>query len=168
MLKAIIGLIKSLNSNSHPGEIAHAVCCGMLLGFLPKDNALWYLLTVFFLFMRINKVFFVLSTLLFSIIASLLDPIFDQVGYYLLNLDFAIPFFSSLLEVPFVGFTKFNNTIVFGSLAISLILYIPLYWIVRLLLKQWRTYLLPIVRKTKVVTIISKLPLLKKIGDLYE
>ena len=38
MLKFIVKLLKALNSNSHPGEIAHAVCLGMLLGFLPKKQ----------------------------------------------------------------------------------------------------------------------------------
>ena len=53
MLDFVIKILKAINSNSHPGEIAHAVCCGMMLGFLPKDNALWILLTVFFIFLRI-------------------------------------------------------------------------------------------------------------------
>ena len=55
MLKFLVKLLKALNSNSHPGEIAHAVCLGMLLGFLPKNNIFWYVITVFVLFMRINK-----------------------------------------------------------------------------------------------------------------
>ena len=94
MLDFIIKILKAINSNSHPGEIAHAVCCGMMLGFLPKDNALWILLTVFFVFLRINKVFFVISTVLFSFLATLFDPVFDQIGFFLLNVDFATPFFS--------------------------------------------------------------------------
>ena len=76
MLDFLIKILKAINSNSHPGEIAHAVCCGMILGFLPKENALWVILTVFFLFLRINKVFFVLSTVLFSLLAIILDPFF--------------------------------------------------------------------------------------------
>lgn len=168
MLDFLIKILKAINSNSHPGEIAHAVCCGMMLGFLPKDNALWVLLTVFFVFLRINKVFFVISTVLFSFLATLFDPLFDKIGYFLLNIDFATPFFSMLLEIPFVVFTKFNNTIVFGALISSIVLYVPVYGIVRLWLRTWRTYLLPVVRKTKLVAIVSKIPLIKKLGALYE
>ena len=43
MLKVIVKFLKALNSNSHPGEIAHAVCLGMLLGFLPKNNIFWFI-----------------------------------------------------------------------------------------------------------------------------
>lgn len=166
MLVFFIKLFKAINSNSHPGEIAHAVCCGMILGFLPKDNALWYIITVFCLFLRIHKGAFVIFTLLFSLLAPLLDPLFDTIGYWFLTLDFFRPTFSFLLDIPFVGFTKFNNTIVAGSILSSIVLYIPVYWLTRLFIKEWRTFLLPIVRKTKLVKMLSNLPMIKKIGDL--
>ena len=54
MFAPIVKLFKSLNTNSHPGEIAHAVAIGMVLGFMPKNNVLWYILFVCFLFIRIN------------------------------------------------------------------------------------------------------------------
>ena len=100
MLKFIIKLLKALNSNSHPGEIAHAVCLGMLLGFLPKNNIFWFIITVFVLFMRINKGALVLCTLAFSLLAPLLDPLFDTVGYWFLTLPALEPAFVFLLDIP--------------------------------------------------------------------
>ena len=166
MLKAIIKFFKALNSNVHPGAVAHAVCLGMILGFLPKTNALWYILTVFFLFVRINKVTFILFTFLFSLLAPLLDPLFDTIGWWFLNIEKLAPFFSWLLDIPFVGFTKFNNTIVMGSLLFGLAAYIPVYFLVRLFLKYWRAIIAPAVRKTKLVAFLSKLPLVVKIGEM--
>ncbi len=166
MFKKLILFLKALNSNRHPGEIAHAVCLGMILGFLPKNNALWYILTVFFIFMRINRGSFILFTFLFSLLAPLLDPIFDNVGYWILTLDKLEPVFSKLLDVPFVGFTKFNNSIVCGSLVLSLLAYTPLYWLTRLILKYWRASLAPVIRKSKLVTFLSKIPLIQKIGEM--
>ena len=87
MLKAIIKFLKAINKNSHPGEIAHAICCGMLLGFMPKNNALWYILFIAFLFMRIQKSAFVIFTFLFSLAAPYLDPAFDLIGYTVLKMD---------------------------------------------------------------------------------
>ena len=166
MLKFIVRFLKAINSNSHPGEIAHAVCLGMILGFLPKNNALWYVLTVFFLFMRINKGAFVIFTFLFSLLAPALDSLFDTFGWWFLTQEKLTPLFIKLLDIPFVGFTKFNNTIVSGSLLFSLACYIPLYFISRLVIKLWRTKLSPIVRKTKVIVFLSKLPLVQKIGAM--
>ena len=87
-------------------------------------------------------------------------------GWWFLNLEKLTPFFSWLLDIPFVGFTNFNNTIVMGSLLFSLAAYIPLYFIVRLFLKYWRAFLAPAVRKSKLVVYLSKLPLIVKIGEM--
>jgi uncharacterized protein (TIGR03546 family) len=166
MLKFIIRFLKAINSNQHPGEIAHAVCLGMILGFMPKTNALWYILTVFFLFMRINKGTLALSTVLFSLLAPALDPLFDTIGWWFLTQEKLAPAFTWLLDIPFVGFTKFNNTIVSGSLLFSLICYIPVYFISRLIIKLWRTKISYALRKTKLIIFLSKLPLIKKIGAM--
>ena len=162
MLKFIVKFLKALNSNSHPGEIAHAVCLGMLLGFLPKNNIFWYIITVFVLFMRINKGALVLSTLGFSLLA----PLFDNVGYWFLTLPALEPTFAWLLDIPFVGFTKFNNSIASGSLLCGLVLYIPLYVIARLLVWLMRNKVVPVLRKTKFIVAISKIPLVKKMAAL--
>lgn len=166
MLKFIVKLLKALNSNSHPGEIAHAVCLGMLLGFLPKNNIFWFIITVFVLFMRINKGALVLCTLGFSLLAPLFDPLFDTVGYWFLTLPALEPTFAFLLDIPFVGFTKFNNTIASGSLLCGLVLYIPLYVIARLLVWLLRNKIVPVLRKTKFIVAISKVPLVKKVAAL--
>lgn len=166
MLKEFTDFFKALNNNSHPGEIAHAICTGMLLGFLPKDNVLWFILTIIFLFLRINKGAFLLSTIGFSLLAPVFDPLFDYFGYWVLTFEPITPFFSNLLEIPFLGFTKFNNSIVMGALLSSIILYIPLYFLSRLFLKFWRASLAPIVKKSKIVTILSKIPLIKKINEM--
>ncbi len=166
MLKAIIRFFKALNSNVHPGAVAHAVCLGMILGFMPKTNALWYILTVFFLFVRINKGSFILFTFLFSLLAPILDPLFDTIGWWFLNIEKITPFFSWLLDIPFVGFTRFNNTIVMGSLLFSLAAYIPMYVFVRIFLKYWRAFIAPAVRKSRLVVYLSKLPLIVKIGEM--
>ena len=166
MLKKIIKLLKTLNGNSHPGEIAHAICLALLLGLIPKNNALFYVVTVFCLFMRINKITFVLMTTVFSLLGHLIDPFLDNLGWWILNLNFLKPVFSSLLEVPFLGFTRFNNTIVAGALITGIVLYIPLYWISRLIIWFLRAKIIPLVRKSKLILALSKLPFIKKIASL--
>lgn len=168
MLKFFVKLFNSINSNSNPGEIAHAVSIAMILGFMPKNNAFWYVLTVFFLFVRINKGALVLFTALFSLLAPSLDGIFDQLGYAILTIPQMQGFYAALIDIPFVAFTKFNNTIVMGALAGGLILYIPVYVISRLITFLWRNKLVPVLRKTKLVMFIKKMPLVQKISDISE
>jgi len=166
MLKLLVKFLKSLNSNSHPGEIAHAISLGLLLGFLPKNNVFWYVITVFALFMRINKGALVLSTIAFTFLAPVFDPFFDKAGYWFLTLPQLEGVFAHLLDIPFVGFTKFNNTIVMGSFVSVLVLYIPVYLLTRLLVMLMRNKLIPILRKTKVIKALSSIKLIKKVMEL--
>ena len=165
MLKFILKFLKALNSNSHPGEIAHAISLGLLLGVLPKNNIFWYVITVFVLFMRINKGALFLSTLAFTLLAPVFDAPFDQLGYWFLTLPKLALFFSKLLDIPFVAYTKFNNTIACGSLLCGLALYIPVYILARVFIWLMRTKIVPVLRKTKLITILSNAKLVRKIAD---
>ena len=166
MFKPFIKLIKALSSNTDPGAIAHAFCCGILLGFVPKDNLLWYILFVFMFFMRIQRATYVLSVVVGALLAALLDPVFDTIGYWVLTQPDAIPFYVNLLNVPFVAFTKFNNTIVMGSLLCGIVFYVPLYWLSRLVIFLWRKYLAEGVRRLKLVQLLKQIPLIEKIASM--
>lgn len=162
MIKKIVSLFRILNSNSKPGEIANAFCLGILLGFVPKNNLLWYLLFVFFSFVRINKTVYFFITLLMSFVAPLADSFFDSFGYTILTNQSLSPVFANLLEVPFVGFTKFNNTIVCGALAFSLIIYIPLFVIIVVFVKLWRSKITVLWNNSRIGKFFYKLPLVEK------
>lgn len=166
MLKAIVKFIQALNSNRNPSEIANACCMGVLLGFMPKDNALWFLIFIFFFFVRINKPAYLIITTLMSQFAWLLDPLFDQIGYQFLTVESFAPLFGNLLEIPFVGFTKFNNTIVMGSLISGLVLYIPLFICIRLLVLLWRKKISVKLGESAMMKAIQKAPLIKNIIDI--
>lgn len=166
MLKPLMNLIKALSSNTDPGALAHAFSCGILLGFLPKDNMLWYVLFIFIFFMRIQRSVFSLVTVAASLLAALLDPVFDSVGYWILTLGGAQNFYAALLEIPFVAFTKFNNTVVMGALVVGLASYIPFYIIARVFIFVWRKYLAESVRKLKLVKMLKQIPLITKIAEM--
>lgn len=166
MIRYIVKMFRALNANANPGEIAHAVSIALLLAFLPKNNLLWYILFVFFLFVRINKGAYFLLLILFSMCASAFDPIFDSVGYKILTLPALEGTFSTLIEIPFAGFTRFNNTIVMGSLICGIILYIPAYIAGRAFVKIWRTVIASRIRKNPVMKAFYKLPLVDKFRNL--
>lgn len=165
MLNVIIKLLKALNSNRHPGEIAHAVCCGLILGFLPKTNLTWYVITFLFLFLRINKGTLTLLTLAFSFLAPVFDPLFDRLGYAVLTWEPVAGFMAEAMEFPGFHFLKLNNTIVMGSLLSSLVLYLPVYGLSRLFIFAWRTWLVPGLRKTKAIQVVSKMKFVLKIKE---
>ena len=167
MIAPVVKLFKALNTNSHPGEIAHAASIGILLGLVPKNNALWYILFIFFLFVRIHKGCLFLSILLGTLLAPLFDPLFDSLGYTVLTFEALKPAYGNLLEIPFIAFTEFNNTIVAGSLTVSLILYIPVYILTRFLVFIWRKFVAPALSQNKLVQVLYKTPLIAKIAGLF-
>ena len=164
MFKPLAKLLKALSSNKDPGAIACAFACGILLGFMPKDNALWYVLFVFMFFMRIQRGAFMLSVLVGAIAAPLLDPCFDMVGTYILTLPQARDTYIRLLDIPGVAFTRFNNTIVMGSLACGIAAYIPLYLLARGFVFLWRRYIGAAMRKLKFIQMIKQIPLVEKLA----
>ena len=166
MLKAIAKLLGAISSNTRPGAIAHAVSCGVLLGFMPKDNLLWYILFIFILFMNIQRGAYALSILLGAAFTVFLDPLFDSVGYSILTVESMKPYYASLLDIPFVAFTKFNNTVVMGSFACGVAAYIPLYVLARLFVWTWRKYLAEKVRKLKIAAVLKNIPLVEKIAGM--
>ena len=166
MIKSIVKLFKALNANVNPGEIAHAFSCGILLGLMPKDNLLWYLVFVFILFIRINKPMYLIMILIGATFSPVLDGLFDTVGYAFLTIPSLAGFFGTLLEIPFVGFTKFNNSVVMGSLLCGLVLYVPLYFLGRLFVSLWRKHIAAAIRQSKLAKLIANLPLLGKVAGM--
>ncbi len=166
MIKPLVKLFNALGANTNPGEIAHAMSCGILLGLMPKNNLLWYLVLVFILFIRINKPAYAVSLLVGSALAPLLDPAFDAIGYAFLTVPAFSGFFGTLLDVPFVALTKFNNTIVMGAFLAGIILYVPLYFLCRALIFLWRQHVVPFMQKSKLGKLVVKLPLISKIAGL--
>ncbi|MBO5608671.1 MAG: TIGR03546 family protein [Treponema sp.] len=168
MLKAFVKLIKALSSNTAPGEIAHAFAWGVILGFMPKDNALWYILFIFIFFMRIQRGVMTITMLIVSLFAGIADPFFNEVGYWILSHPAMQSPMTTLINTPFVAFTKINNTIVMGCLACSAAAYIPLYIISRVLTWIWRKYLGAALKNLKVVKMIGNVPLVQKIADFMQ
>lgn len=163
MINYIVNLLKAFNSNTKPSQIANSFCIGLILGFMPKNNLLWYILLVFFAFIRINKTGYVIMILIGSLTAYLFDPLFDSVGYAVLTFPKLQSFYAWLLDIPFVGFTKFNNSVVCGSLFLGIVCYIPLFFIMLGIIYLWRKFIAPKFNDSKILKTMYKLPLLEKI-----
>lgn len=163
MLKPLVKFMKALNGNVKPGQIANAFCLGLVMGFMPKTNALWYLLFIFFMFFRFNKGGYLLMTALGSLAAPPLDALFDKVGYAFLTWPKLTPVFAKWIDIPFVGFTRFNNTIVAGSLVCSVAAYIPFFVIFVLLIKVWRRYATPLINNSRIAKALYQTPMIASI-----
>ena len=163
MFKYIKSFFQALNANVHPGDIAHAISLGLLLAFIPKANLLWTFLFFLTFFIRVNMGAFFVSLILFSFAVPFVDVATEMLGFGILSVPFLKPFFTMLYQTPFIGLSRFNNTMVAGGFAAGIITYVPVYFLVIHLVAKYRTELQPKIVNSKIAKVICNLPLIKQI-----
>lgn len=169
MFKYVSKLLKALNSNAHPGDVAHAVSLGLVLALVPKGNLLWPFLFFLTLFIRMNKGALFLSLILLSLAVPIIDVPVERLGYAILTAPILKSAFATLYDTPFVGMTRFNNTMVMGSLIAGLLLYVPVYALSRSGVTGWRKAIHPRIVNSKAYKVFCNLPIIKliiKAGDI--
>jgi len=161
LLNYIIKILKALNSAQAPWQISLATVFGMFLGFLPFFNFFSLLIVILTFIINVNITIFILSAGIFATLGLVLDPIFDKVGYSVLTFSPLIPLWAKIYNVPYMQWTGFNNTVVMGSLFVSLILAFPLFFVLNWLIIKYRE---------KLAWIFKKIPILKglKLFKIFE
>lgn len=130
LAKFFVKVLKVLNSEVSPNEIAAGFAFGALVGLIPVKGLLPTVLLLISFIININLAMVALATLVFKLLSFILDPLANQIGYVLLTKIPALkPFWTHLYNLPIVPYTRFNNTIVLGSLVIGLILLVPLFFV---------------------------------------
>jgi uncharacterized protein (TIGR03546 family) len=137
----------------------------MIIGLTPVMSLHNLVIVFLMIIFEVNIAMTIFSFAIFSGFAYLLDPVFHDLGYYLLvNVAFLKGMWTSFYNTPVIALSRFNNTIVMGSLAASLILVLPTYILGKQFVLVYRTKLDPYIEKLKIVKIIKS----SKIYELYE
>jgi len=166
ILQYISKLIKILRSGASPAQIAGGFILGMMIGLSPSFFTLTNLFLVLLLIiLNVNLATAIFSYAIFSGVAYLLDPVSHSLGYQLLvKTEGLRSLWTSLYNSPLVPFTRFNNTVVMGSFVISLILLIPMYFLIKYAVIQYRKKLEPKVQNLKFIKLLKS----NQIYQLYE
>lgn len=163
-LEILAKLVKILRSAASPAQIAGGFIIGMIIGLTP----FWSLhnLLLFFLLIILNVN---ITTALFSLMictgmAYLLDPAFHHLGYLVLvDLSFLKGMWTYLYNFPVVALSRYNNTIVMGSLLVSLLLTIPVFILVKKGVIAYREHIDARMQKWKIVQLVKG----SKIYNIY-
>lgn len=153
-LKLLKQIVVIFQTDISPNQVAWGFALGAILGLVPNMFMKLVLFIVIMIF-RVNVSSAFLAWAVYEILSFALDPLFDIVGFYILNIDSLNAFYTWLYNLPVVPFTKFNNTVVIGSLVVGIILIIPNMIIAKKLLVYYRTHLRDKVSKWKIVKILS-------------
>ena len=151
MLRPLLKLLRVLNSETRPAQISLAVCLAMIAGLTPLASLHNLLVLLLALVVRVNLSAFLLALALFTGLAYLLDPYFHTVGLALLQAPALHDTWTALYNTTLGRIEHFNNTVVMGSLAVSLAAFLPLFLISNLLIRRYRENVLAWVRKTRLV-----------------
>jgi len=170
MIKATAKLLVALNGNVKKDQIAAGLAWGLLLGLVPI-GILWialFIVTFFFNHNHGTKIFGMAFIKLLMLIPGpnqlpLIPQAIDALGWYILNLESLNPVLTSMYNMPFVPFTKFNNTLIAGGVICGIILWIPSFFLSMALIPLYRNNIAPKIRESKAVKKILKFPLLKLI-----
>jgi len=151
MLRTIARLLKALNSETEPGQISLAFCFSMIAGLTPFLSLHNLLVLLVVLLLRVNLSAFILGLVFFSGVAFLCDPVFHRIGLAVLTAGFLEGLWTILYNSTLWRIEGFNNSIVMGSLFVSLLLFVPLYIVSNRAIHRYRKHLLQWVNKTRVM-----------------
>ncbi|GMO22868.1 MAG: hypothetical protein Ta2B_01960 [Termitinemataceae bacterium] len=163
MIKSIAKLLLALNGNIKKSQIAAGVSWGLLLGLIPAGNAFWIILFVVSLFFKHNHAGKILFMALTKICIVPLYPAIDNVGWAILHIEKLQPLFTQMYNMPFVPFTKFNNTMVAGGIVTGIVLWLPVFFLAVLLIPLYRNTFLPKLVNNKIYIALQNFPLVQKI-----
>lgn len=149
MLKLLARTLKVLNSETDPLQISLALVLAMVAALPPVMSVHNLAVLVLVMVLRVNLSSFILGLALFGSAAYLLDPLFHRVGLWLLTADPLVGFWTTLYNTVPGRLERINNTIVAGSLTLSLALALPLLVLFNILIRQYRERVMEMVRKSR-------------------
>lgn len=149
ILKQIYNFLKLLNSDTETTPLALGLTLGLILGFAPflSIQTLLVLLILFVFRIQMGAAF--LSAFFFKLVAYMFDTPAHYLGQSILEAEPLRPLFTTMYNIPLVPFTRFNNSIVMGSLAVSVILAPFAYFIFKALIIKYRLLVVARIRGTK-------------------
>jgi len=152
----VIGL---LEANVSPREVAAGVCLGVFLGFTPLNGPMALLLAILFFLFKLNRLSTLLTLPLFKALylaggAALADAVGTAL---LVDLTPLNGFWRVATHLPVVALLDVNNTIVAGGLAISAVLFLPVYFTAAKLTVVARRAYNTKIKKTKAGTAVEGL-----------
>lgn len=149
LLKQIFAFFQLLNSETGTNQLAAGLACGLLLGFAPFISIQTLLVIFLVFFFRIQMGAAFLAAFFFKFVAFLIDPLADSLGRVVLETKALRPLFTEMYNMPFVPLTRFNDSIVMGSMMISLILLIPAFILFKILIYKYRVTVVARFKQTK-------------------
>ncbi len=120
MLTIFVKLLKALNSEQSPAQLAIAISLAIIMGFTPLISLHNLLIVLIALWFRVNLTLLIVSYPLFAFIGYLLSPMFESIGLNILQIPSLLPFWGSFFNTLFGRWSNFYYAGVMGSFVVGL------------------------------------------------
>jgi uncharacterized protein (TIGR03546 family) len=164
LLRLLAKILKVLNSEGEPWQISLGAALAMVMGLTPVMSMHNLVVLLLVLVLRANLSSFIAAFVVFSGIAYLLDPMFHAIGLKVLESGGLREMWTGMYQSPFWRLTRFNNTIVMGSLIFSLVAFVPLFLGLNVLIRKYRENILAWIRKTRLMKMFQA----SKVYSIYQ
>jgi len=155
-LQFITKFIKVMRAGASPAQIAGGFALGSLIGLMPFLTLQSAVIFCVLFLLNVNLSAATLAIFIFSFGAFLLDPVFHNLGFYMLTgLNTLQGLWTKLYNMPVAPLTRFNNTVVMGSFLGGLVLFAPVYFGMKKLVVAYREGLEAKIKKWKLVQVIT-------------
>jgi uncharacterized protein (TIGR03546 family) len=132
LLKLIQSLVKALNSEGTPGQVAAGIALGSALGLTPLVNLHNVLILVAVLLLNVSVPGALLGWFVFVPVGFTLDPLFDGLGRaLLLDVPALQGLWAAVYTTPVLALTNLTNSVVLGSLVGWMLLAAPIFFLAR-------------------------------------
>jgi uncharacterized protein (TIGR03546 family) len=164
MLAILMKILKALNSEQSPGQLAAAVSFAAIIGLTPLLSLHNILVLLVVLWFRVNLTVFLVMWPLFSIIGLMLAPVSESIGLLLLQMPSLTPTWESFYNTLLGRWSNFYYSGVLGGLVLSSVLAIILYPTSKKLITLYREKWLDKFEQFKIVKILKA----SKFWQLYD
>jgi len=165
LLRLLQKLIKTLNSDGTPGQVAVGIALGSALGLTPLLNLHNLLILAAVFLFNVSFPAAMLGWILFTPVGFLLDRWFDAIGGALLAGAAPLtPLWTALYNIPVVPLSNYNNTVVLGSLIGWVVLVVPIFYLARWGVAWYRAKILPRLLATKLFKVVKA----SKLYNVYQ
>ncbi len=165
ILEFLAKLFKILRSEVSPSQIAWGMVFGMIIGLTPFWSLHNLILILLIIMLKVNIAMAILSFGVFSGVAYIFDPLFHHLGYFVLvDASGLNNLWTTLYNIPVIALSRYNNTVVMGSLIIALLFIVPFYFSSKKFVFVYREKIDPKLQKLKIVQLVKG----SKFYSLYE
>ncbi len=155
MLRTLAKLLQVLNSETEPRQITLGLALGMVMGFTPMLTLHNVVVLLLVLVLRVNLSAFLVGIALFSILAYAVDPLFHTLGLSVLQSETLRPIWEDLYNTAWGRLEHFNNTVVMGSLVVSLVMFVPVVFSGNRLVIHYRAHVPGWFKDNRIVTALK-------------